>query len=251
MWSIAQERLGSRATAQRIANAAERIYALNRDQIGADPTLIYADQSLLLPQNVARPTPSRNATEAPRNDATARATETTPDQAPRPTTSQADPKAGKAFDAWGERAHLPDMARPVPVPETTPLAQDPSTRSPVESLVSKARSAASGTYVHRRLLGAALLVLNLVLLLSFALLVVQRWREAYRRATPTPDFGSSHVDHENGAAEGGRSLLSRGGSATGAYSPKIDRALSGAQPAMRPRRSPYGSAKGTRRGDET
>src|SRR3712207_5491104 len=43
LWSISSEQLGPNATPQQIATAVERIYALNRIQIG-DPNLIFAGQ---------------------------------------------------------------------------------------------------------------------------------------------------------------------------------------------------------------
>ena len=213
LWSITSERLGPNATPQQIANAVERIYALNRGRIGADPNLIFPGQNLLLAP-VARATPARSATESADNSATARATESAPEQPPRSTVSEADPKVRGASDTVNERAHLPDMARPAPVPEAMPLAQDDSVRSPAESLVSKARSAASavasGTYIYGRLLGTVLLVLNFGLLLSLAFLVALKRQEAYERdvaenrrgrATPAAELEKSPVEHENEAAK--------------------------------------------------
>src|SRR3712207_5929886 len=48
LWSISREHLRPNATPQQIATAVERIYALNRNQIG-DPNLIFAGQKLSLP----------------------------------------------------------------------------------------------------------------------------------------------------------------------------------------------------------
>jgi LysM repeat protein len=40
LWSISSEQLGPNATPRQIANGVERIYALNQDQLGADPNMI-------------------------------------------------------------------------------------------------------------------------------------------------------------------------------------------------------------------
>jgi hypothetical protein len=48
LWSISSERLGADATLAQIDRQVERIYALNRDRIGADPNLILPGQELLV-----------------------------------------------------------------------------------------------------------------------------------------------------------------------------------------------------------
>jgi hypothetical protein len=49
LWTISAEALGADATPQQIASEAERIYALNRDQIGPDPDLLFPGQELSVP----------------------------------------------------------------------------------------------------------------------------------------------------------------------------------------------------------
>jgi Tol biopolymer transport system component len=49
LWSISQEQLGQTATLPRIDSYVGRLYALNRDQIGADPNLIFPGQRFSLP----------------------------------------------------------------------------------------------------------------------------------------------------------------------------------------------------------
>lgn len=56
LWSISQQRLGSRATPQQIANDVALIYKLNRDRIGGDPNLIFPGQELSLPTVSQSPT---------------------------------------------------------------------------------------------------------------------------------------------------------------------------------------------------
>src|SRR3712207_80909 len=66
LWSISEERLGPNATPQQIASETERIYALNQNQIGADPNLIFPGQKLSAPP-VGEPSttePSTGATSA-------------------------------------------------------------------------------------------------------------------------------------------------------------------------------------------
>ena len=62
LWTISTERLGADATPQQTASEAERIYALNRDQIGPDPNLIFPGQELSVP--AAADTSSATAREA-------------------------------------------------------------------------------------------------------------------------------------------------------------------------------------------
>jgi hypothetical protein len=50
LWSISEGQLGPSATGAQIARGVERIYALNRDLIGADPDLIFAGQRFALPR---------------------------------------------------------------------------------------------------------------------------------------------------------------------------------------------------------
>ena len=52
LWSISEGRLGPSATGPQIARGVERIYALNRDLIGADPDSIFAGQRFALPRSL-------------------------------------------------------------------------------------------------------------------------------------------------------------------------------------------------------
>ena len=49
LWTMAQARLAPDTPPERVALEVERIYALNQDRIGPDPTLILAGQELLVP----------------------------------------------------------------------------------------------------------------------------------------------------------------------------------------------------------
>jgi hypothetical protein len=54
LWSISERQLGPSATGPQIARGVERIYALNRDLIGADPDLIFVGQRFALPRSLER-----------------------------------------------------------------------------------------------------------------------------------------------------------------------------------------------------
>src|SRR5919202_18243 len=60
LWSISEQRLQPNPTPEQIMNEVERIYELNRSQIGDNPNLIFAGQQFLLPAlyREAGPAPS-------------------------------------------------------------------------------------------------------------------------------------------------------------------------------------------------
>jgi cytoskeletal protein RodZ len=62
-WSISQRHLGPQASLQQIANEAERIFELNRDRTGGDPSLLMPGEELLL-----APSASEQATDQPANE---------------------------------------------------------------------------------------------------------------------------------------------------------------------------------------
>ncbi|WP_143424926.1 LysM peptidoglycan-binding domain-containing protein [Geodermatophilus pulveris] len=49
LWTITAQLLGEQATAEQVLDAWPRLYAANRDVIGADPDLIHPGQELVLP----------------------------------------------------------------------------------------------------------------------------------------------------------------------------------------------------------
>src|SRR5919107_5639268 len=61
LWSISERQLGPGATGSQIARGVERIYALNRDLIGADPDLIFVGQRFTLPRLLERHGAERHA----------------------------------------------------------------------------------------------------------------------------------------------------------------------------------------------
>jgi len=69
LWSISEGLLGPGASPRRVMNCAERIHALNRSRIGADPDLVLVGQVLSIPramsgQTTGAATPAREAAEA-------------------------------------------------------------------------------------------------------------------------------------------------------------------------------------------
>jgi DNA-binding CsgD family transcriptional regulator/LysM repeat protein len=185
LWSISEERLGPNATPQQIANATERIYALNRSQIGADPNLIFPGQKLLVPPVVGNPsiaepstgtTAARGATE-PAEDASPSArvaNSGTTDRASRTPSGATESKGEKASNPVAEPVDLPEVAAAAPVPAVRSLDAKASPRSPVDSFAKTVRSAVSsaesavvgafprGDYPGRKLLGLGTIVLTLI-----------------------------------------------------------------------------------------
>jgi len=184
LWSISEERLGPNATPQQIANATERIYALNRSQIGADPSLIFPGQKLLAPSvrgnaSTAEPstgtTAARGATEPAEANPSARvANSGTTDRASRTPSGATEGKGEKASNPVAEPVNLPEVAAAAPVPAVRSLDAKASPRSPVESFAKTVRSAVSsaesavvgafprGDYPGRKLLGLGTIVLTLI-----------------------------------------------------------------------------------------
>ncbi len=161
LWSISSERLGPNATLRQVATGAERIYALNQNQIGGDPNLIFVGQKLSLPP-VSRPSRVKESesaeasTRGPDREKALKASTT-------PRNTEAKPVA------------LPDMPPQQSTPKVgLPTATD--TPSPVESFVRSARSllsSATSTLVgllpqydrfgERKLLGLGIIALTLLI----------------------------------------------------------------------------------------
>jgi hypothetical protein len=191
LWSISAKWLGPEATTQQIADGVERIHALNHKQLGGNPNLIFAGQSLLLPSDVERqsPDPGRAASAQHAGKPTAASPplhaahngSDTAAGAEVSEASEADHKARHASDARSQPTSLPDPARAVPVSAVRSLAQNDSSPSLVQAVTSKARSAFSaivptagaafslGAYSGRKLLGGALVAISTLLAFILAL----------------------------------------------------------------------------------
>ena len=206
LWSISEQQLGPRATPQRIARKAERIYVLNQDQIGSDPNLIFAGQELSLPSAGQK---KASAHEAPGAVQGANQTaQKDPAQdvkaAKAVAAAKASAETNKADSPVAERDVLPKRPEVKPVPVARPLSSDSLSRSPVAHFLDDVRSTVTlavaaavgglvGTFTEvaksapegRRMLGSALLGMSSVLAMILALYVAaELWgrRYAQRRA---------------------------------------------------------------------
>ncbi len=215
LWSISEGRLGPNASPQRVADAAERIHALNRGRIGADPDLIFVGQELSLPPALSEgPTgasaarKSAQAAEVTPRDRVAKGTTGTTGKAPKPVprtvAGGAGAKGGEAPETAArqeaqqeaEPVGLPalqDEAAAAPVPAVRAVASNGSPTSPVASLLRAVRAevasaasalaesffavAADARADGRRLLGLGVLALTLLV----AALVA--WKMPMRRTT--------------------------------------------------------------------
>ena len=191
LWSISQELLGPQATPPRVYREVERIYALNRNLIGPDPNLIFPGQKLLLPPTAgepaskpasARATLPREAAGAARPLRPARATEGGAEQVARTTVV-----AGRKM-APDRVVEAPNLPEAVEVPAAGRPAVDPTSRSPVASLLEHASStfasALGETFAQiRNTTGGRLLLVVGIWLLTFALVVLMVWMLPVRRTT--------------------------------------------------------------------
>jgi LysM repeat protein len=213
LWSISTEELRPNATPQQIAAGAERIYALNRKQIGPDPSLIFPGQRLLVPSSGSEPSASRRSADSEppaRKDAEAASAGDQPGRqakhetlgAPRQAAAEVRGEDRMAPESASKPAPLPDAARVAPVPAVRQNTAEEPPRSPDESFVDNARtvvaSAASALvglfpsgegyegHTWRELLGAALLAVSsvafvLTFVLTLALLLApERAKRAQR-----------------------------------------------------------------------
>jgi hypothetical protein len=205
LWSISARWLGPEATPQQIAGGVERIYALNRKQIGSSPDLIFAGQSLLLPSGVkpqspepARAAHAQHTGEPAASNRPLHAANNGSDTAAGPAVGPAIVEAGRnvrqALDATSQPPSLPDLAGTVPVSAVRSPAPNDSSPSLAQSLPSLARPAFStvvraagetlprGSSSGRELLGGALVAMSSVLALILAVHVVREvWVPAHAR----------------------------------------------------------------------
>jgi hypothetical protein len=159
LWSISEERLGPGATLQQIAGEVERIYTLNRDQIGPDPNLIFPGQRFSLPPGGKKPSAQAPATAHAANEAVqgkpaqasslaGRAAKSETAQDSRATArGKTSAKTAKATRPVGgpeaERVILPNAPEATPVPAAKPLSSNEASRSPLASFLESVRSAAT------------------------------------------------------------------------------------------------------------
>lgn len=203
LWSISAERLGPDATQQQVVNGMRRIYALNRDRIGPDPSLIHPGLELVLPA-AARPSANSSSereavgppSARPANRAANGVAEDSAKTATRLASSRSEPGAArKDSGAVAARTSLPDVPAVDPAPAVL-LSVQSTPASPVAILTATVRSAVSAVVVeplagNRRALGLAIIALTMLtgLLMAWKLPMdrgvgySERWRMP---ATYTP-----------------------------------------------------------------
>ncbi len=216
LWSISSKKLGPDAAPWRIARGVERLYVLNREQIGPDPSLVVAGQQLVLPERLVRPAtaersarsatgaaPTRNKTaEAAKAAKAAKAAEAGPKgQLPKSTTREAPREA-------------PDgAATKAPMPAARPLASDDPAPAPANPLLRTVRSAADAAAIAatavagffaefradgRRMLGLGIMLGTLVVaaLMAWKLPVRRTLRgDTERWGIPTGYYTSEATRH--------------------------------------------------------
>jgi LysM repeat protein len=215
LWSISTEELRPNAAPGRVARGVERIYALNRDQIGPDSSLIFPGQRLLVPSSGSEPSASRRSADSEPPARKAAEAASAGGQAgrqakhgtlgaPRQTAAEVRGEDRMAPEAASKRAPLPEAARAAPVPAVRQNTAEEPTRLPGEAFVDKARTAVANVtsalgksftsgegyedHTWRELLGAALLAVSAVSLvlafvLTFALLLApERTRRSLQEA---------------------------------------------------------------------
>jgi hypothetical protein len=205
LWSISEKHIGPGATPEQIAYEVERIFELNRDQIGENPNLIFPGQEFFLVS--AAPGGAAAAPEQPVAVAEQQ-------QAPTPIVVESEgvsdspaaenaaiedvvPEDGVSEGAVSEDAipaALPSRDQNDEQAESTPAESTPAESAPAESL--PAESAAPATTAgsigdsvlealnnlkgERRLLGVGILALTLIVALLMA------WRLPMRRNVEDP-----------------------------------------------------------------
>lgn len=198
LWSISQERLGQNATPAQIADEVERIFELNREQIGDNPNLILAGQELLVPavsnnlspsedlMTLEEPTPSELVVHEPIVDSDV------PSNAPMD--EEAVPEEPTGEEAVSDTPTNEDAVSEAPSDEESA----PAAASFVDSLLG-AYNNVSRRFNERQLLGLGILTLTLIV----AVLMV--WRLPLRRTIEYPTasrVSRGYYGYENHAPPG-------------------------------------------------
>src|SRR5215208_4584772 len=195
LWSISEEHIGPGATPEQVAYEVERIFELNRDQIGENPNLIFPGQEFFLVSAALG-----SAAAAPEQPVAVAEQQ----QAPEPIVVESEGvfDSPAAEDAAIENV-VPEDAIPAALPsrdqtdeqaESAPAESAPAESAPAESV--PAESAAPATTAgsigdsvleaynnlkgERRLLGVGILALTLIVALLMA------WRLPMRRNVEDP-----------------------------------------------------------------
>jgi hypothetical protein len=221
LWSISEEHIGPGATPEQIAYEVERIFELNRDQIGENPNLIFPGQEFFLVS--AAPGGAAAAPEQPVAVAEQQAPEPIVVESERVSDSLAAedaaienvvPEDGVSEGAVSEdaiSAALPsrdqtdEQAESAPAEsvtaESAPAESTPAESTPAESAAPATTAGSIGDSVlealnslkgERRLLGVGILALTLIVALLMA------WRLPMRRNVEDPQaWGIPQQYYEN------------------------------------------------------
>ena len=176
LWSISQERIGPNASPRRIMKGAERIHALNRSRIGADPDLLLVGQVLSVPWSLSGPPngspngrPAREASEESQAQES-QAQESQAQESQGAKMLRADPKA---------KVNLPEPHGAVLAPSARLAALKGTQLGALPEILSETSAGD-----RRRLLGLGIWALTLVL----AAVVVALGHGASRRRTGKLEF---------------------------------------------------------------
>jgi LysM domain len=201
LWSISEEHIGPGVTPEQIAYEVERIFELNRDQIGQDPNLIFPGQEFFLvlaaPGGGAAAMPEEPAVfegrPAAANEESLSAAEQ--QQAPKPTVmvveSEGVSDTPASEEAVSEKAVVPEdgvSEGAIPAPQTPDQTDEQAESAPAEStpaesapattagsIVSSVLEAYNSLKGERHLLGVGILALTLIVAILMA------WRLPMRR----------------------------------------------------------------------
>ena len=175
LWSISQRHLGPQASPQQIANEVERIFELNRDRIGEDPSMLMPGEELLLAPSVSGP-----AADMPANE---------PENAPAAAAAAVEPAAQPpvAASEGSEPA-----AQPAPSEESEPGAESPAAKNETSEPVETASDApldipaVAEAYLpdERERIGLGIFVL------TFLLALLMLWKLPMRRDLGTEAWGT-------------------------------------------------------------
>ena len=220
LWSISEQRLGPEATPQQIDREVERLWALNRAQIGADPNLILPGQRLSLPSvgelsQTPPGSPTKATTRPQAEDEATRgsaARAATTEHVAKGETSQGDKKMAKTVDdeatdraaAAADRAAAAAAGEAAPERVTLPEAADAEAVPTVRTLSPSNASPAPSSWpiglviVMWALLTVllALLVWGLLTTVVFLALRAGRRRKVRRARTLPTVFGTNYASFD-------------------------------------------------------
>ena len=176
LWSISQRHLGPQASPQQIADEVERIFELNRDRIGEDPSMLMPGEELLLAPSVSGPAADMPASE-PENSPAAAAVEPATQQPPVAASEESGPAAESP--ATSETSE-PAAESPAAKNETSEPAAETASDAPLYI------PAVAEAYLldERKLIGLGIFVL------TFLLALLMLWKLPMRRDSGTEAWGT-------------------------------------------------------------